>query len=618
MVDPYKQQIVLDVWKEKYSTKGEVCIDESFKRVVEAIIPLTVKNKHREKILQALKDRHQILAGRVLSGAGSSKRVTLLNCFVSPKIEDSLDSIMDCLATSAFTQQMGGGIGMDFSNLRPCGATVFRTGSESSGVIPFMHMWDAMCKTIMSSGSRRGAMMGTLSVYHPDIERFIDVKKKSGSLEMFNLSILIPDSFMRSVADDGIVHLKCPNPRVDETYTEILEEGGQKFYVYKTIKARDLWERITKSTYVYSEPGLIFIDRVNKLNNLYYCESISATNPCGEQPLPHNGCCNLGHINLAGMVKNSFTDEASIDWELLKETATGLTYFQDAVIENSLYPTEEQRTEALDKRRLGLGYTGLANMLQQLKVAYGTDKAVSITREVSEAFACAVYRASISLSKEKGSFPSFDVDNFLKASFVTKLPKDIRDGIRKHGIRNGVLLTIAPTGTSSIIAGNVSSGIEPVFAFTYTRKVLVKDEFNEDTKRQYEVYDYGYLKFYSTLHPDKELGSVPLPHYMNTAKDLTVVSHLKMVAAAQEWVDSAISKTVNVPTDLSYEDFKNIYLAAYSLGLKGCTTYRECAESGRMSVLQSSEMVCKTCNSSIPSNSGSCAICPICGVGSCG
>lgn len=891
ILDPLEQPIVQDVWREKYAYQGEETYADTCKRVIGALC-IHETQAFTQSALDAMVAREIIPAGRILAGAGTGKRVTWINCFVGPDIQDSMATepaepgcgIMDSLTVSATTQQMGGGIGNDFSTLRPRGAIVKRTQSVSSGVLPFMDMWDAMCATIKSSGSRRGAMMGTLACWHPDIEEFIEAKKRTGRLTNFNVSVLVTDEFMKAVDEDASwdLHFSVPKaggpaasdvPVVGDSqpYAVFTPATGQTRYIYKTIRARELWDKIIEATYIYAEPGVIFIDRINALNNLAYCEHIHCVNPCfpgetlvwtaygpqrfdalaksgkkvpvltqledgslayrdmtrprrtrrdaglveialeshsyrgkwtktklrctpnhelflvdgtrrradqlqsgdriasvyrrkanstrvalrgshefvhehwvaceyqngrrpdyplehahhkddnkdnnrpenlmilpgpehnalnmrgdlnpmrrfpeknpfskpgfsagenngryrddiddaavaamresgmtieaiaaklecsfwtvrkrlglrnhrvvsvrklqtradvycgtvkatgrffvltgegegvlvsncGEQALPPNGDCDLGHVNLAVMVKGPFHPTAQFDGGKLERAAAIMVRLLDNVLDLTQWPTEEQRLEAASKRRIGLGFTGLGSALQQLGIPYGSDEAVIFTREVSHRLAMAAYRASVDLAKERGAFPLFDVEQFCARPFVKKLPAGLQDNIRMWGIRNGVLLSIAPTGTTSIVAGNISSGIEPVFSHRYRRKV--RGGFGELTE-EYLVYDYGYLKYCRVKGADPEKaetahGSI-LPEGFVTADQLTVEEHLRMAAAAQEWVDSAISKTINCPTSMSLEEFKAVYVRAYELGMKGCTTYRPDPRSGRGSILE--------------------------------
>ncbi len=595
------QQLEIDVWDSKYrfkrpdGTSDETCIEDSNERVVNAVY---AKDKGKSAtnskrfVLEAMNERKVIPAGRQHAGAGTGRKVTLINCYVSPTIEDSMiteggyptasEGIWDNLRTGAVTQQMGGGIGMDFSTLRPEGAIVKGIGVGSSGPLYFMDNWDSMCRTIMSAGHRRGAMMATLICHHPDIEKFIVAKREKGRLTNFNVSVLITDKFMEAVKHDLEWHLGFEEPLMGDNPHEAISETNPHtgepgpWYIYKTVRARDLWDLIMENTYKYAEPGVIFIDRVNKTNNLWYCEEIRATNPCGEQPLPPNGACDLGCINLAKFVMRPFTPQAKIKKISLRQSVKHMVRFLDNVLDVTEYPTEAQRQESMNKRRIGLGVTGLGNMLQQLCLAYGSPEAVKTTNEVMKIIAIAAYRASVNLAKEKGSFPLFDKNKFMQGHFIQKLPKDVQADIRKYGIRNGVLLTVAPVGTTSIYYGNMSSGLEPTFAWHYSRKVRQQDGSFKDYG---EVQDYGFRHYKAEMGiPDDQMEGFVLPEYMVTAQDLDVMDHVVMQSAVQQWIDASVSKTINCPPDITFEHFKEVYKQAYVGGCKGCTTYRPSPE----------------------------------------
>ena len=544
------------IWDMKYRLKkpdgtpvdGDVA--ETWARVALAAAAAEAPAKRAEHAVafaQALTNYRFLPAGRILAGAGTDRSVTLFNCFVMGTIEDSMDGIFSHLREAALTLQQGGGIGYDFSTLRPKGALVEGVGADASGPVSFMDVWDAMCRTIMSAGSRRGAMMATLACDHPDIETFIDAKRERGRLTNFNLSVLITDAFMDAVNADADWELTF---------------GGR---VYRTIKARDLWNRIVRATYETAEPGVIFIDRINDENNLGYCESIKATNPCGEQPLPPYGACLLGSINLARLVKHPFDDDAHIDLDELAVLTRTAVRVLDNVIDISRFPLPEQRAEAIAKRRIGLGVTGLADALIFCRTRYGSSESVTLIDSWLSTLSDAAYLASAELAGEKGSFPLFDAHEFLSRPFTLRLPQHIRSAIARTGIRNGLLTSIAPTGTISLFAGNISSGIEPVFAYSFTRKVLQAD----GTSRQELIEDYAYRAFRARFGSDAKL-----PDYFVNAQTLSPADHLAVQAAAQRHIDSSISKTINVPASISFEEFKGVYLSAYELGCKGCTTYR--------------------------------------------
>jgi ribonucleoside-diphosphate reductase alpha chain len=473
--------------------------------------------------------------------------VTLHNCFVMGTIGDDMGSIFAHLREAALTMQQGGGIGYDFSTLRPKGAPVKGVGADASGPLSFMEVWDAMCRTIMSAGSRRGAMMATLRCDHPDIEEFITAKQTPGRLTNFNVSVLATDAFITAV-------------KTDQDWA--LQFGGK---VYRTVKARALWDKIMRTTYDYAEPGVIFIDRINARNNLHYCENIAATNPCGEQPLPPYGTCLLGSINLARLVMGPFTANAKLDETALVDLVRVAVRMMDNVIEASRYPVDEQRVEAEQKRRIGLGITGLADALIMCGLRYGSAEAVSMTRAWMAAFRDASYNASVDLAIEKGPFPLFDRDAYLAGETIRTLPQDLQRRIADHGIRNALVTSIAPTGTISLFADNVSSGLEPVFSFSYTRHVTQRD----GSKRAEEVSDYAYRMFRALKGE-----SAPLPDYFVDAQNLAPADHLVTQAAVQDYIDSSISKTINVPEDFPFAAFADVYMKAYDMGCKGCTTYR--------------------------------------------
>ena len=500
----------------------------------------------------ALRDFRFLPAGRILAGAGTGRSVTLFNCFVMGTIPDDLGGIFEALKEAALTMQQGGGIGYDFSTIRPKGASVAGVGADASGPLSFMDVWDSMCRTIMSAGARRGAMMATLRCDHPDVEAFVEAKQDPARLRNFNLSILVTDAFMEAVAQDA------DWPLVFEGRT------------FRTLRARDLWNRIMRATYDYAEPGVIFIDRINRLNNLAYAEQISATNPCGEQPLPPYGACLLGSINLARLVREPFTPAAHIDEAELAELVGVSVRMMDDVVDASRFPLPQQAAEAQAKRRIGLGVTGLADALLMTGLRYGSDEAVAQTSAWMKALARAAYFASVELAREKGAFPLFDAEKFCASPSVQALGEDVVEAVRAHGIRNALLTSIAPTGTISLYAGNVSSGIEPVFAFAYTRKVLQRD----GARTEEEVVDQA-LALWRELH-----GDAPWPEHFVDAQTLAPSDHVRMQAAAQEWVDSSISKTINVPEDIGFEAFKDVYLEAWGAGCKGCTTYRPNAVTG--------------------------------------
>lgn len=548
------------IWDMKYRFKSaagepiDQTIADTWRRVAAALAATEAAPQLWAPRFEEALSRFEFLpAGRILAGAGTSRSVTLFNCFVMGTIEDDLGAIFAHLREAALTMQQGGGIGYDFSTLRPKGALVKGVGADASGPLSFMDVWDGMCRTIMSAGTRRGAMMATLRCDHPDIEDFIDAKREPGRLRMFNLSVLVTDAFMDAVREDR------PWPLVF---------GGK---VHRELRARGLWDRIMQATYAYAEPGVIFIDRVNGLNNLNYCESISATNPCGEQPLPPYGACLLGSINLAALVLDPFEETARLDIARLKELTALAVRMMDNVVDASRFPLERQAQEARAKRRIGLGVTGLADALILCRTRYGGEAAVALTESWLGTIRNEAYRASALLAAEKGAFPLYDRDAYRDAPMVRGLDEDVRSLIAEHGIRNALLTSIAPTGTISLFADNVSSGIEPVFSYSYERTVLMPD----GTRRTEEVSDHAYRLFRAKFGADR-----PLPDYFVDAQSLTPAEHVVMQAAAQRHVDSSISKTINCPEDLPFDAFKDVYWQAYELGCKGCTTYRPNAVTG--------------------------------------
>jgi len=542
------------IWDMKYRLKSpdgrpvDKTIDDTWDRVATALAAREADPAAwAPRFKEALAGFKFLPAGRIISGAGTDRMVTLFNCFVMGEIPDDMSGIFDNLKEAALTMQQGGGIGYDFSTLRPKGALVKRVGADASGPLSFMDVWDSMCRTIMSAGSRRGAMMATMRCDHPDIEDFIEAKREPGRLRMFNLSVLVTDSFMQAVKEDGPWQLKF---------------GGT---VFRTLPARELWDKIMRGTYAYAEPGVIFIDRINRRNNLYYCETIHATNPCGEQPLPPYGACLLGSVNLARLVEKPFEEAAGIDAEALDRLVRTAVRMMDNVVDASNFPLEQQRHEASAKRRIGLGVTGLADALIMCGARYGGGQAVRLTEQWLRAIQRSAYLASVDLAREKGAFPLFDRDAYLAGEHVQTLDRDVKDAIAEHGIRNALLTSVAPTGTISLFADNVSSGLEPVFSFKYTRHVLMPD----GSRREEEVTDYAY-RLYRRLRGE----DAALTDAFVDAQGLSPNDHLVMQAAVQKYIDSSISKTINVPESISFEDFKDVYMQAYDLGCKGCTTYR--------------------------------------------
>lgn len=556
----FDNPLAAEIWTSKYrfhppSGGGDQSVEQTWARVAAAIAEAEApkaRKAWRERFEAALTDFQFLPGGRILAGAGAGRNVTLFNCFVMGTIPDDLSGIFDQVREAALTMQQGGGVGMDFSTIRPSGALVKGVGADASGPLSFMDVWDSMCRTILSAGQRRGAMMGCLRIDHPDIEAFIDAKRDPARLRNFNVSVLVPDAFMEALEADADWPLAF---------------GGE---TWRTVRARDLWNRLMQATYDVAEPGVIFIDRVNAQNNLAHCETISASNPCGEQMLPPYGACLLGSINLARLVPEPFARGAELDEARLGELTRTAVRFLDDVIDVSRFPLPQQEEEAKAKRRIGLGVTGLADALVFCGVRYGEREAADLTRRWLGVIKREAYRASAELAAEKGAFPLYD-PQMLETPNLQGLDTETRELIARHGLRNGCLTSIAPTGTTSLLAGNISSGIEPVFAYAYTRKVLQKD----GTKREEAVEDYA-LTVWKRLH-----GEAPPPeHAFVTAQTLTPQQHLRMQAAAQEMVDSSISKTVNCPEDIAFDAFADVYVEGWKLGCKGLTTYRPNAVTG--------------------------------------
>ena len=555
----FSAPIAEQIWDMKYRLKAadgtpvDRTVEDTWRRIARALAAEEAEpGAWEDRFYAALEDFRFLPAGRIVAGAGTDRAVTLFNCFVMGTIPDSMVGIFEMLKEAAVTMQQGGGIGYDFSTIRPKGADVRGVAADASGPLSFMDVWDAMCRTIMSAGSRRGAMMATMRCDHPDIEEFITAKSDPARLRNFNLSVLVTDAFMEAVKADGPWELRFGDA------------------VYRTLEARDLWNQIMRATFDYAEPGVIFIDRINSMNNLAYCETISATNPCGEQPLPPYGACLLGSINLSRLVENAFEEDAALNEAALEDLVGTAVRMMDNVVDASRFPLEAQAREAEAKRRIGLGVTGLADALIMTGRRYGSEEAAQLTSRWLRAVARAAYKASALLAAEKGPFPLFDADAYLASGSLASMDKDVRKLIMKHGIRNALLTSIAPTGTISLYAGNVSSGIEPVFAYTYSRKVLQRD----GSRTEEEVVDYA-VQLWRDRIGDKEL-----PDCFVNAQALEPADHVRMQAAAQEWVDSSISKTINVPEDISFDAFKDVYMDAWDKGCKGCTTYRPNAVTG--------------------------------------
>ncbi|MEF8792872.1 adenosylcobalamin-dependent ribonucleoside-diphosphate reductase [Thiohalorhabdus sp.] len=591
--DPLQTGIARHIWRTKYRLADgpegtEETVTATWDRVATALANAEPADQTgwQARFRAALEGFRFVPAGRILAGAGTGRRVTLFNCFVMGRVADSMEGIFDALKEGALTMQQGGGVGYDFSTLRPRGTVVSRSRTIASGPVAFMAIWDAMCATVLSTGARRGAMMATLRCDHPDIAEFVDAKRESGRLTRFNVSVLATDEFMEAVRADADWPLVFPA----EALAEDQGEGGTvtrhwpgldgpvPCRVVRTVGARDLWHRIIRATYDTAEPGVVFIDRVNQWNNLWYREHISATNPCGEEPLPPYGSCNLGSINLAAFVRDPFGANARLDLDGIRELVPTAVRMLDNTIDASRFPLVQQAEVERGNRRVGLGITGLADALIMLGLRYdsaaGRAQAETAMRTITET----AYRASAALAREKGAFPDLDTDGYLGSAFIEGLPEDIRDSIAAHGMRNSHVTAIAPTGTISLLADNVSAGLEPAFDFRFRRRVLELD----GTTREYSVEDFAHR-----LWRQKAGDDAALPEAFIRAPDLAPAEHLAMQAALQPWVDSSISKTVNIPADFPFADFQDVYERAYQLGVKGCTTYRPTAERG--AVLEAGE-----------------------------
>jgi len=565
------QQVSLDVLLEKYAKGDESSIEAVRRRVARALARVERDPARWEPLFLEALAHGFIPGGRVNSAAGTELQATLINCFVQP-VGDSVSEtvggkvgIYVALMEAAETMRRGGGVGYDFSAIRPRGAHVQGTQSTASGPVSYMRVFDKSCETVESAGSRRGAQMGILRCDHPDIEDFIHAKDK-GDLTNFNISLGVTDAFMQAVEADGdweLVHASRPSAAVSPDARR--REDG--LWVYRTVKARALWKQVMDATYDHAEPGVFFVDRANADNNLSYVERIEATNPCGEQPLPAYGCCCLGSIDVTLFVAAPFGPSARFDFDAFARVVRTSVRMLDNVLDATVWPLEEQRAEAMAKRRVGLGFTGLGDALIMLGLRYETDDARAMAARIAEAMRDEAYAASVEIAKEKGPFPLLDAEKYLEAPrFASRLPEKTKAAIRKHGLRNSHLLSIAPTGTISLaFADNASNGIEPPFSWTYQRKKRMPD----NTMRTYDVEDHAW-RLYRHLGGD----TTKLPPSFVTALEISALDHMRMVAAVAPFVDSAISKTVNVPEDYPYDDFKDLYVAAWKSGLKGITTYR--------------------------------------------
>lgn len=569
------------VWNAKYRHQArdgsvEPDIAATWRRVARAIASVEPRSQQawEATFYRVLQGFRFLPGGRILAGAGTGRRVTLFNCFVMGPLEDSMESIFEALKEGALTLQQGGGVGYDFSTLRPRGSRAHGAGAVASGPVSFMGIWDSTCATLCATGSRRGAMMATLRCDHPDIVSFIEAKRDPRALRHFNLSVLVSDAFMQAVREDREWPLLFPVS--GRTQTEHETGTGMIFRawshttrpvacrVWQVMRARELWDRIMRAAYDCAEPGVLFIDRINRENNLKYCETISATNPCGEIPLPPYGACNLGSINLTRFVIDPFEPDARLDKSALTETTAVAVRMLDDVVDLSLFPLSVQRDQAKGTRRLGLGITGLADTLIKLGMGYDERRAQCFAASVMELICHSAYRASVALAKERGVFPLFDREAYLSAPFILALPEAIRTAIAVSGLRNSHLIAIAPTGTLSLLANNVSSGIEPVFDFRHIRRLLQID----GSYRAYHVSNDAYRAWRCRF------GRRQLPAYFQRAHAVTPEAHLNMQAAISPFVDNAISKTINVPREMAFGEFRVLYEHAHALGLKGCTTFR--------------------------------------------
>jgi ribonucleoside-diphosphate reductase alpha chain len=569
------QPISAEVLAEKYAKGDERSADDVRLRVARALAEAEApaQRAHWEAQFLAAQRRGFVPAGRINSAAGTPLAATLINCFVQPvgdsisEVEDGFPGIYTALTEAAETMRRGGGVGYDFSRIRPAGAWVAPTRSSASGPVSYMRVFDRSCETVESAGARRGAQMAVLRCDHPDVEAFIHAKD-SGDLRNFNISVGITDAFMQAVVDDSpvdLVHKAAPSPKLQAAGAH--QRAADGLWVYRTLPARTLWDQIMRSTYDHAEPGVLFLDRINNDNNLGYCETIAATNPCAEQPLPPYGCCCLGSVDLTHFVQRPFAADAAFDDAGFADVCAVATRMLDNVLDVTVWPLPQQQQEARNKRRIGLGFTGLGDALVMLGLRYDSEPARAMARHISEVMRDAAYSASADLATERGAFPLFNADLYLsRGAFASRLPQPVKDKIRAQGLRNSHLLSIAPTGTISLaFADNASNGIEPAFSWTYTRKKRQPD----NSFKEYAVEDHAW-RLYKHLHG----ADAPLPPAFVTALEMSAQAHAAMVAAVAPCIDTSISKTVNVPADYPYADFQGLYLQAWQQGLKGLATYR--------------------------------------------
>ncbi len=569
------QQISEEVLIEKYGKGTEKTILDVNQRVARALAAVEAPDQQKQweaKFLQALQNGF-LPAGRIQSAAGTTLSATLINCFVQPvgdsiaHIEDGHPGIYTALTEAAETMRRGGGVGYDFSRIRPHGAWVGSTQSSASGPVSYMRVFDRSCETVESAGARRGAQMGVLRCDHPDIEEFIHAKD-TGDLKNFNISVGVTDAFMQAVQkNEEFTLVHRAEPGVAQKAAGAYQDKDSGIWIYRKLAARELWDQIMRSTYDHAEPGVLFLDQINRDNNLSYCETIASTNPCAEQPLPPYGCCCLGSIDLTRFIKDPFEENARFDHTGFAEVARVATRMLDNVLDVTVWPLPQQQEEARSKRRVGLGFTGLGDALVMLNLRYDTQEARDMARQISEWMRDTAYDASVELARERGAFPLFNADLYLSGqTFASRLPSGLKERVRTHGLRNSHLLSIAPTGTISLaFADNASNGIEPAFSWTYTRKKRMTD----GSFKEYAVEDHAWRLYRHLFGEDRALT----PAFV-TALEMSAQAHESMVAAVAPYIDTAISKTVNVPADYPYADFQNLYMEAWQSGLKGLATYR--------------------------------------------